>query len=115
MEATLTTYIVEAIGGLLVILMSIAMVHLKAYLAKKGLRVDEMIASQGAKKSVEAIEQIGKDLNSEEKYQKAVEYFVKFLNDRNISLSSTDIHMLIESAVLGLANGIKEREESHEK
>ena len=54
-------------------------------------------------------EQKYKDLKGSEKYEKAVGKAISVLNSKNINVSSDELDMLVESAVLSLTNVVKEK------
>lgn len=57
---------------------------------------------------VKFVQQVYKDLDGSEKLQKALTEASTILNEKGISISETELDMLIESAVYGLKQGIKE-------
>lgn len=59
-----------------------------------------------AKTVCKAIEQIYKDLNGEEKKQKALENISAMLAEKGITITELEMEMLIESAVYGFKQGI---------
>lgn len=63
------------------------------------------------KMAVEYAEQKYKDLKGSEKYEKAVGKAISVLNSKNINVSSDELDMLVESAVLSLTNVIKEQKD----
>ena len=57
---------------------------------------------------VKFVQQVYKDLDGPEKLQKALTEASTILNEKGISISETELDMLIESAVYGLKQGITE-------
>ena len=57
---------------------------------------------------VKFVQQVYKDLDGPEKLQKALTEASTILNEKGISISDTELDMLIESAVYGLKQGITE-------
>lgn len=57
---------------------------------------------------VKFVQQVYKDLDGPEKLQKALTEASTILNEKGISISNTELDMLIESAVYGLKQGITE-------
>ena len=57
---------------------------------------------------VKFVQQVYKDLDGPEKLQKALTEASTILNEKRISISDTELDMLIESAVYGLKQGITE-------
>ncbi|MEG2351235.1 MAG: phage holin, LLH family [Bacilli bacterium] len=59
--------------------------------------------------TVKYVEQVSKSamLNSEEKLQKAKEKALEWLKERKLSISETELEILIESAVNALSGGLK--------
>lgn len=56
---------------------------------------------------VRFVEQVYSDIGGKEKLQKAIEQASTILASKGISLTETEINMLIESAVFGLNDGLK--------
>ena len=52
-----------------------------------------------AKTVVQAVEQIYKDLNGEEKLEKGLEYLAEMLNEKGITCTDLELRMLLEGAV----------------
>ena len=63
---------------------------------------------------VKFVQQVYKDLDGPEKLQKALTEASTILNEKGISISDTELDMLIESAVYGLKNGTQQAEEEVE-
>lgn len=57
------------------------------------------------------VEQIYKDLKGEEKLEVAKENIVKILNEKGISISETELEILIEATVNGFVHEFKELDE----
>lgn len=55
---------------------------------------------------VKFVEQVYTDIHGKEKLQKAIEQASTILQNKGISISETEINMLIESAVFGLKGGL---------
>lgn len=55
---------------------------------------------------VKFVQQVYKDLDGPEKLQKALTEASTILNEKGISISETELDMLIESAVYGLKQGV---------
>lgn len=55
---------------------------------------------------VKFVQQVYKDLNGADKLQKALTEASAILNEKGITVSETELNMLIESAVYGLKQGI---------
>ncbi len=66
-------------------------------LYKTKINTDEK--KQIVKTCVSAVEQIFTDLHGYEKYDKSVEYISEWLFERGITITETELKMLIESAV----------------
>ena len=58
--------------------------------------------------TVKYIEQVHKDIHGAEKLEKAKEKALEWLNEKGISVSNTELEILIEAAVNGFNNGLKE-------
>lgn len=52
-----------------------------------------------AKTAVQAVEQVYKDIHGEEKLNKAMEYLSATLNEYGITISTTEMKVLLEAAV----------------
>lgn len=57
--------------------------------------------------TVKYVEQVYKDIHGEEKLNKAKEKALEWLNEKGISVSDTELEILIEAAVNGFNNGLK--------
>ena len=77
-----------------------------------GIKVKEYVNTQVKKDVVEStvkyVEQIYKDLHGEEKLAKAKEKALGWLKEKGITISDTELEILIESAVSGFNKGLKE-------
>lgn len=71
---------------------------------------DEKVKDETVKKvtedAVKYVEQVYTNLHGEEKLQKAIQQTSQVLKEKGINISEVEIHMLIESAVYGLNNGL---------
>ncbi len=61
--------------------------------------VQDRIKKDIIEKTVEYVEQTSKNLTCEEKKKKALEKSLEWLNEKKISISDTELEILIESAV----------------
>lgn len=61
--------------------------------------VNDKTKKQVAKTVVQAVEQIYKDLNGEEKLNKAISHMAEMLTEKGISTSDVELRVLIEDAV----------------
>lgn len=61
--------------------------------------VNDKIKKEIVDKTVKYVEQTSKDLSCDEKKQKALEKSSEWLKDKKISISDTELEILIESAV----------------
>ena len=72
--------------------------------------VIEKVNTEQKKKIVEttckAINQIYKDLNGHDKFEKAKENILEQLNDKGIKITELELQMLIESTVNGFKDGM---------
>ena len=64
--------------------------------------VDNQVKKDVVNSTVNYVEQVYKDIHGEEKLQKAKEKVVEILTEQGISITDSDLEMLIESAVYGL-------------
>lgn len=58
--------------------------------------------------TVKYVEQVYKDIHGAEKLEKAKEKALEWLNEKGISISDTELEILIEASVNGFNNGLKE-------
>lgn len=92
----LSTYGMKILGTILIALAGYLGVVIKNLAAKY---LDDKTKQDVAKTCVKAVEQIYKDLHGEEKFNKALENASAILADKGITVSATEMKMLIESAV----------------
>lgn len=90
--STILSVILTAIAGYLGIL-------LKRLYQKNILDSDDSTKENIVKTCVKAVEQMYKDLHGAEKLQKALEAVSEMLAAKNITITDTELKMLIESAV----------------
>lgn len=90
--SAILSVILTAIAGYLGIL-------LKRLYQKNILDSDDSTKENIVKTCVKAIEQMYKDLHGAEKLQKALEAVSEMLAAKNITITDTELRMLIESAV----------------
>lgn len=90
--STILSVILTAIAGYLGIL-------LKRLYQKNILDSDDDTKENIVKTCVKAVEQMYKDLHGAEKLQKALEAVSEMLAAKNITITDTELRMLIESAV----------------
>lgn len=83
--------------------------------AKYEQTANDQIKKQVIDDTVAFVQQVYKDLNGPEKLQKAIERAGAILTEKKIPISSTELNMLIESAVYGLKQGMTETVEIEEK
>lgn len=57
--------------------------------------------------TVKYVEQVYKDIHGQEKLIKAKEKALEWLNEKGISISDTELEILIEASVNGFNNGLK--------
>ena len=58
--------------------------------------------------TVKYVEQVYKDIHGEEKLNKAKDKALEWLNEKGITISDTELEILIEASVNGFNNGVKE-------
>ncbi len=61
--------------------------------------IQEKIKRDIVEKTVKYVEQVGKNLNCSEKKEKALEKSLEWMKEKKISISDTELEILIESAV----------------
>lgn len=97
--------ILPAIASVIAILFGVLGVKLKSVYDTK-IKTDT--AKTVVDDVVKFVQQVYKDLDGPEKLQKALTEASTILNEKGISISDTELDMLIESAVYGLKQGITE-------
>lgn len=68
-------------------------------------KANNEIAKQVVSDVVQFVQQVYEDLEGNEKLQKAIEQASEILTSKGITITDTEINMLIESAVYGLKQG----------
>ena len=68
-------------------------------------KVNTETAKTVVENAVRYVEQVYKDLHGKEKLEKAIEQVSQVLESKGITITDTEIYMLIESAVYGLNEG----------
>lgn len=58
--------------------------------------------------TVKYVEQVYKDIHGAEKLEKAKEKALEWLNEKGITISDTELEILIEASVNSFKNGLKE-------
>lgn len=58
--------------------------------------------------TVKYVEQVYKDIHGEEKLEKAKDKALEWLKEKGITISDTELEILIEASVNGFNNGLKE-------
>lgn len=69
--------------------------------------IDTQVKKDVVDSTVKYIEQVYKDIHGEDKLNKAKEKALEWLNEKGITISDTELEILIESAVNGFNNGLK--------
>lgn len=106
------TEIMQQITPHLVAIASAFLVGLASYLGTKvKLWLDSKQKRSLAEATVRYVEQVGKTLGSEEKFTLAVTKLASLLQDAHISVSATEIEVLIESAVNAFTQKYDAKEE----
>ncbi len=95
-NAIISTYAPQILGAILTAIAGVLGVTLKR-LATKYINTD--IKKDVAKTVVQAVEQIYKDLNGEDKLNKALESMATMLAEQGLTVSDLEMRMLLESAV----------------
>lgn len=88
---------------LLPILLNLLIVIIGAAASIVGLKVNQFLADKTKRAIVESavmfVEQVGKSLGSEEKFDRAKTMVIAALNEKGIKISDTEVQLLIEAAV----------------
>ena len=98
------SYILEIIAAILTGIASFIGIKIKKVYEEY---VNTKVKKDVVDSTVKYIEQVYKDIHGEEKLNKAKEKALEWLNEKNISVSDTELEILIESAVNGFNNGLK--------
>lgn len=70
-------------------------------------KINSEMGAQVVNDTVKYIQQVYKDLNGEEKLQKAIETASATLQEKGIKIGETELRTLIESAVYGIKQGLE--------
>ena len=68
--------------------------------------IDTQVKKNVVDSTVKYIEQVYKDIHGQDKLNKAKEKALEWLNEKGITISDTELEILIESAVNGFNNGL---------
>ena len=106
----------EVLNQILQILLPILATFLTGVFTYLGTKIKTTIetktnnetAKQVVKDVVAFVQQVYKDLDGEDKLQKAISQASQILESKGIILTEAEINMLIESSVYGLKEGTKE-------
>lgn len=106
----------EVLNQIIQILLPILATFLTAVFTYIGNRIKDAYqekannetAKQITKDVVQFVEQVYKDLDGPEKLEKAIQQASAILASKGITISEAEIYMLIESAVYGLNEGLKQ-------
>lgn len=93
--------VMESMGKELIVTITLAIVAVLANAIKALFKkyIDDKTASDVVKTCVKAVEQMYHDLHGEEKLGKCLESVSGVLSEKGISISDTEMKLLIESAV----------------
>lgn len=80
----------------------------KTYLGQKGILKELETKKVYIRVVVDAMQQIFTEADGEEKFATAKKQAVKYLNDNGISFTDDELEMLIEAAVKGVKDGLKD-------
>jgi hypothetical protein len=93
----------EFLTQLVPILLSLVLTIVGAIASFVGFKANQFLADKTKRDIVESavmfVEQVGKSLGSEEKFEKAKEMVIAALNEKGIKISDVEVQMLIEAAV----------------
>lgn len=104
------TTIINQLVDLLLPILATFLTGLFTYIGTRLKRIyEEKVNNETAKivveNAVRYVEQVYKDLHGKEKLEKAIEQVSQVLESKGITITDTEIYMLIESAVYGLNEG----------
>lgn len=96
----------EIFSSVIFPVISAAVLALAGFIGTQFKKIYERFTADKTKKAVaetvvRAVEQMYKDLNGDEKKQRAIEGIRDMLNEKGIPITDLEIDMLIESAVAG--------------
>lgn len=95
-EEFIATYGMELIYAVVTALAGYIALAVKSLATKY---INDKTKKQVAKTVVQAVEQIYKDLNGDEKLNKAIEHMAEMLTEKGITTSDIELRVLIEDAV----------------
>ena len=104
MFKTIQPYLLEIIVAILT--------GIASFIGVKVKKVYEEYVNTKTKKdivdtTVKYVEQVYKDIHGEEKLNKAKEKAIEWLDEKGISISDTELEILIEASVNAFNNGLK--------
>lgn len=97
---TVITILLPVLATLLTSVVSLLISKMKS-------KINSEMGEQVINNVVKYVEQVYKDLNGEEKLQKALETASLTLNEKGIKIGETELRTLVESAVYGLKQGLE--------
>lgn len=102
----------EALEPYLMEILSLVITGIVTYIGLQAKSIFEKYINTQIKKdvvesTVKYVEQIYKDVHGAEKLEKAKEKALDWLNEKGITISETELEILIESAVNGFNNSLK--------
>ncbi len=98
-------YLLEVLGVVLTGVVTYIGLQIKKLYEK---HIDTQVKKDIVDSTVKYVEQVYKDIHGEEKLNKAKDKALEWLNEKGITISDTELEILIEATVNGFNNGIKE-------
>jgi hypothetical protein len=97
-------YLLEVLGVIVTGVVTYVGLQLKKLYEK---HINTQVKKDVVEATVKYVEQVYKDIHGEEKLHKAKEKALEWLEEKGISISYTELEILIESAVNSFNNGKK--------
>lgn len=98
--------VIDALLPSVIIILTTVMSYLAAKLKNKyDEKINTDIKKSVVEETVKYVQQVWGTLGGPEKLQKAIEQASLLLNEKGITISETELNMLIESSVYGIKSG----------
>lgn len=98
-------YLLEVVGFILTGVVTYVGLQLKKLYEKY---INTQVKKDVVSSTVKYVEQVYKDIHGEEKLNRAKEKALEWLNEKGITISDTELEILIEAAVNSFNNSLKE-------
>ena len=104
MFGSIQPYLIEILSIILTGVVTYVGLQIKKLFEK---HINTQVKKDVVDSTVKYIEQVYKDIHGQDKLNKAKEKALEWLNEKGITISDTELEILIESAVNGFNNGLK--------